>query len=105
MDLSQIPAIRRILLVNGRCHSRSGKILWHRLVGSSTRLEVTLAASSTDRRYDQTPLVPQTSDEEVIDAVTSFFESLETSFFLEGIKALEHRLKKCINLKRDYVEK
>ncbi|UYV83324.1 hypothetical protein LAZ67_23000527, partial [Cordylochernes scorpioides] len=33
------------------------------------------------------------SDEEVIDAVTSFFESLETSFFLEGIKALEHRWK------------
>ncbi|UYV65507.1 hypothetical protein LAZ67_3004547 [Cordylochernes scorpioides] len=34
------------------------------------------------------------SDEEVIDAVTSFFESLKTSFFMEGIKALEHRRKK-----------
>ncbi|UYV80949.1 hypothetical protein LAZ67_19002257 [Cordylochernes scorpioides] len=34
------------------------------------------------------------SDEAVIDAVTSFFESLETPFFLEGIKALEHRWKK-----------
>ncbi|UYV78083.1 hypothetical protein LAZ67_16000046 [Cordylochernes scorpioides] len=45
------------------------------------------------------------SDKEVIDAVTSFFESLETSFFLEGIKALEHRWKKCIDLKGDYVEK
>ncbi|UYV63353.1 hypothetical protein LAZ67_2003826 [Cordylochernes scorpioides] len=45
------------------------------------------------------------SDEEVIDAVTSFFESLETSFFLEGIKALENRWKKCIDLKGDYVEK
>ncbi|UYV64642.1 hypothetical protein LAZ67_3001448 [Cordylochernes scorpioides] len=33
------------------------------------------------------------SDEEVIDAVTSFFESLKISFFLEGIKALEHRWK------------
>ncbi|UYV82869.1 hypothetical protein LAZ67_22001161 [Cordylochernes scorpioides] len=44
------------------------------------------------------------SNEEVIDAVTSFFESLETSFFLEGIKALEHRWKKCIDLKGDYVE-
>ncbi|UYV72817.1 hypothetical protein LAZ67_10000876 [Cordylochernes scorpioides] len=45
------------------------------------------------------------SDEVVIDAVTSFFfESLETSFFLEGIKALEHRWKKCIDLKGDYVE-
>ncbi|UYV75024.1 hypothetical protein LAZ67_12002131 [Cordylochernes scorpioides] len=44
------------------------------------------------------------SAEEVIDAVTSFFESLETSFFLEGIKALEHRWKKCIDLKGDYVE-
>ncbi|UYV67830.1 hypothetical protein LAZ67_5002166, partial [Cordylochernes scorpioides] len=39
------------------------------------------------------------SDEEVIDAVTSFFESLETSFFLKEIKALEHRWKKCIDLK------
>ncbi|UYV82375.1 hypothetical protein LAZ67_21001863 [Cordylochernes scorpioides] len=44
------------------------------------------------------------SDEEVIDAVTSFFESLETSFFLGGIKALEHRWKKGIDLKGDYVE-
>ncbi|UYV84691.1 hypothetical protein LAZ67_X003114 [Cordylochernes scorpioides] len=44
------------------------------------------------------------SDEEVIDAVTSFFESSETSFFLEGIKALEHRWKKCIDLKGNYVE-
>ncbi|UYV76471.1 hypothetical protein LAZ67_14000466 [Cordylochernes scorpioides] len=41
----------------------------------------------------------------VIDAVTSFFESLETSFFLEGIKALEHRWKKYIDLKGDHVEK
>ncbi|UYV81002.1 hypothetical protein LAZ67_19002479 [Cordylochernes scorpioides] len=39
------------------------------------------------------------SDEEVIDA------SLETSFFLEGINALENRRKKCIDLKGDYVEK
>ncbi|UYV75085.1 hypothetical protein LAZ67_12002425 [Cordylochernes scorpioides] len=45
------------------------------------------------------------SDEEVIDAVTSFFESLGTSFFLESIKGLEHRWKKCIDLKGDYVEK
>ncbi|UYV76869.1 hypothetical protein LAZ67_14002262 [Cordylochernes scorpioides] len=41
-------------------------------------------------------------DEEVIDALTSFFESLETSFFLEGIKAFEHRWKKCIDLEGDY---
>ncbi|UYV82452.1 hypothetical protein LAZ67_21002222 [Cordylochernes scorpioides] len=34
------------------------------------------------------------SVEEVIYAVTSFFESIETSFFLKGIKALEHRWKK-----------
>ncbi|UYV73413.1 hypothetical protein LAZ67_10003098 [Cordylochernes scorpioides] len=40
------------------------------------------------------------SDEEVIDAVTSFFESLETSFFLDGIKALEHRWK---NFSRSYL--
>ncbi|UYV80644.1 hypothetical protein LAZ67_19001202 [Cordylochernes scorpioides] len=45
------------------------------------------------------------SDEEVIDVVTSFFESLETSFFLEGTKSLEHRWKKCIDFKGDYVEK
>ncbi|UYV62570.1 hypothetical protein LAZ67_2001123 [Cordylochernes scorpioides] len=45
------------------------------------------------------------SDEEVIDAVNPFFESLETSFFLEGITALEHRWKKCIDLKGNYVEK
>ncbi|UYV79992.1 hypothetical protein LAZ67_18001342 [Cordylochernes scorpioides] len=44
------------------------------------------------------------SDEEVIDTVTSSFESLEISFFLEGIKALEHRWKKCIDLKEDYLD-
>ncbi|UYV65028.1 hypothetical protein LAZ67_3002864 [Cordylochernes scorpioides] len=33
------------------------------------------------------------SDEEVIDAVTSYFESLGTSLFLMAIKALEHRWK------------
>ncbi|UYV63965.1 hypothetical protein LAZ67_2006164 [Cordylochernes scorpioides] len=37
------------------------------------------------------------SDEEVIDA------SLETSFFLKGIKALVYRWKMCIDLKGDYV--
>ncbi|UYV85088.1 hypothetical protein LAZ67_X004533 [Cordylochernes scorpioides] len=40
------------------------------------------------------------SDEEVIDAVTSFFKSLETSLFLEGIKALEHRWKNAHSVTR-----
>ncbi|UYV68371.1 hypothetical protein LAZ67_5004120 [Cordylochernes scorpioides] len=40
------------------------------------------------------------SDEEVTDAVTSFFETLETSFFLESIKALEHRWKRINEEKR-----
>ncbi|UYV72352.1 hypothetical protein LAZ67_9002754 [Cordylochernes scorpioides] len=45
------------------------------------------------------------SDEKVIDAVTSFFESLETSFFLEGIKALEKRWKKRFMKSKNFVRR
>lgn len=45
------------------------------------------------------------SNEEVIATVDKYFEGLETSFFSEGIKKLEHRWTKCIELQGDYVEK
>jgi len=45
------------------------------------------------------------SNEEVITETNAYFESLEKSYFLEGIKKLEKRWTKCIELKGDYVEK
>ena len=45
------------------------------------------------------------SNEEVITATDAYFADLEKSFFSEGLKRLEHRLKKCIDLRGDYVEK
>lgn len=45
------------------------------------------------------------SNEEVITETNAYFESLEKSYYLEGIKKLEKRWTKCIELKGDYVEK
>lgn len=38
-------------------------------------------------------------------AVDEFFESREEDFFSEGIRKLEKRYCKCIELEGDYVEK
>ena len=46
-----------------------------------------------------------TSKEEVIVQTEAYFEDLPKSFFLGGLKKLEKRLEKCIELKGDYVEK
>lgn len=45
------------------------------------------------------------SDEEVKTAVDAYFAGLEENTFRDGIKALEHRWTKCIQLSGDYVEK
>lgn len=45
------------------------------------------------------------SNEEVKTSVNEYFESLEESYFREGIEKLEHRWSKCIALRGDYVEK
>ena len=45
------------------------------------------------------------SDEEIIAQKDAYFEDLPKSYFLDGLKKLEKRLEKCIELKRDYVEK
>lgn len=44
-------------------------------------------------------------DDAVMAAVDDFFESQENDFFLEGIRKLEKRYTKCIELEGDYVEK
>ncbi|UYV80120.1 K02A2.6-like [Cordylochernes scorpioides] len=84
----------------------SRKIVYHQDNAPSYRSLQAMAAIH-DSGFELLPHAPYSldialSDEEVNDAVTSFFESLETSFFLEGIKALRHRWKKCIDLKGDY---
>nr|XP_033783950.1 histone-lysine N-methyltransferase SETMAR-like [Geotrypetes seraphini] len=45
------------------------------------------------------------SDSAVIDAINRYFSSLDVSYFTEGMKGLEKRWSKCIELKGDYVEK
>lgn len=45
------------------------------------------------------------SNEEVITETNAYFEGLDGSYYLEGIKKLETRWTKCIALKGDYVEK
>ena len=40
-----------------------------------------------------------------VTAVEDFFEDQDESFFTTGIQALQHRWKKCVDLKGDYVEK
>lgn len=45
------------------------------------------------------------SDENVIQAIDDWCEQLHESFFLDGVKALERRWEKCVELRGDYVEK
>lgn len=45
------------------------------------------------------------SDENVIHAIDDWCEGLHESFFLDGVKALERRWEKCVELSGDYVEK
>ena len=50
-----------------------------------------------DRRFS--------SNEEIIVATNEYFERLDENYFLEGIKKLEYRYNKCIQLKGDYAKK
>ena len=45
------------------------------------------------------------SDDEVIAAVDEYFKGFETSYFSKGIKKLEERWTKCVEVERHYVEK
>jgi len=45
------------------------------------------------------------SNEEVIAATEAYFADLQKTCFSDGLKKLEHRWVKCIELKGDYVEK
>ena len=45
------------------------------------------------------------SNQEAIAAVEGYFADLRKNHYRDGILALEHRWKKCISLKEDYVEK
>ena len=45
------------------------------------------------------------SNEEVIAATEAYFADLQKTYFSGGLKKLEHRWVKCIELKGDYVEK
>jgi histone-lysine N-methyltransferase SETMAR len=44
-------------------------------------------------------------NQEAIAAVEGYFADLKKNHYRDGIMALEHRWKKCMSLKGDYVEK
>ncbi|EGI63744.1 Histone-lysine N-methyltransferase SETMAR [Acromyrmex echinatior] len=44
------------------------------------------------------------SREEIIDAAEEYFADLSENYFSDGIKKLENRWHKCIDLKGDYIE-
>ena len=46
-----------------------------------------------------------TTDDEVMDAVDTYLQDRDSEFYNRGIKALQHRWRKCVDLKGDYVEK
>lgn len=46
-----------------------------------------------------------TSNEEVIAVTETYFAEFDKSYFLDGLKKLEYRWTKCIELKGDYIEK
>jgi len=45
------------------------------------------------------------SNEEIVAATQAYFADLEKTYFLDGLKKLEHHWVKCIELIGDYVEK
>ena len=45
------------------------------------------------------------SDENVFYAINDWCQQLDKSFFLDGVKSLEHRWEKYVELQGDYVEK
>jgi len=45
------------------------------------------------------------SNKEVVAATEAYFADLEKTYFSDGLKKLEHRWVKCIELKENYVEK
>ena len=45
------------------------------------------------------------SDDDVISAVTDFFDDKDETFYKSGIQALQHRWQKCVDRNGDYVEK
>lgn len=45
------------------------------------------------------------SNEEVIAETNAYFEEFDKSYYLEGLKKLENRWTRCVELKGDYVEK
>lgn len=45
------------------------------------------------------------SNEEVIAATEAYFEELPKTYYTEGLKKLEYRWEKCVDLQGDYIEK
>lgn len=45
------------------------------------------------------------SNEEIITSVKAYSAEQDANYYLDGLKRLEHRWRKCIDLKGDYVEK
>ena len=88
------------------CHSKTGRIM----------LRIAASSSLFSRfGHMQFLLLPNmkkwlggkrfTTNEQVIDATEAYFAEFDKSYILDGLKKLEYRCTKCIELKGDYIEK
>ena len=111
-----------------RPHLQKKKVLFHQVNGPAQTSTIAMA-KIYELRYELMPHPPYssnlassdfflfpnlkkwfggkglTSNKEVIDETNAYFEELDKSYYSDGIKKLENRLTKCIELKGDYVEK
>lgn len=111
-----------------RPHLKKKKVLFHH-DNAPTHSSGIVAAKLHELRYELLPHLPYSPDlapcdfflfpnmktwlagkkfssnEEVIANTEAYFEELEESYFLAGLKKWPERWEKCILLKGDYVEK
>ena len=71
-------------------------LTWHHLIISVTHNETNKHLAGKQYRTDRT-------DDDAISAVEDFFEDQDESFYTTGIQVLQHRWKKCVDGRGDYV--
>lgn len=122
-----IPKVRQAIIEKRRGKWSSG-VLFHHDNASAHRSQLALAAirQAGFKLLDHPPYSPDLApsdfhlfpklkenirgikfrdDDAVVGAVEEFFETQGKSFFYDGIKKIEKRYLKCIELQGDYVEK
>jgi len=100
----------RLLTIDQKCfHSRNGKIAWIKIRIAAPSVLFSwfgpLWLFSILKSQDLAQGKEIFIQWGVIVAIDAYFENLETSYFSEGIKKLEHCWTKYVELQGDYVKK